>query len=81
MRDYGTYGRVDVVGLKKGSDYALKVVPIIGGAEDKVVGVEASRELHRMIADSKLYIYPGLGHAAYEEASDFNQRVFDFAGQ
>ncbi len=35
VRDYGTYGRVDVVGLKKGSDYALKVVPIIGGAEDE----------------------------------------------
>ena len=30
------------------------------------------------IAGSELYVYPGLGHAAYEEARDFNQRVFHF---
>lgn len=30
------------------------------------------------IVDSRLHVYPGLGHAAYEEAKDFNQRVFDF---
>ena len=27
VRDYGTYGRADVVGLKAGEDYAIKVVP------------------------------------------------------
>lgn len=51
---------------------------IIGGEEDRIVGVHSSRELHSLIPGSELYIYPGLGHAAYEEAEDFNRRVFDF---
>ena len=60
----------------------LKKIPcptlIIGGAEDHIVGPEASRELAEGIPGSQLYLYPGLGHAAYEEAGDFNQRVFAF---
>ena len=32
VRDYGTHGRADVVGLKMASDYAIKVVPV---KEDK----------------------------------------------
>ena len=51
---------------------------ILGGEEDRIVSAEASRELHGAIAGSELYIYPGLGHAAYEEAKDFNERVFRF---
>ena len=34
VRNYGTYGRADMVGLMAGSDYAFKVVPIINEAED-----------------------------------------------
>ena len=51
---------------------------IIGGAEDQIVGVEASYELKDRIRNSELYIYEGLGHAAYEEAKDFNDRVLAF---
>ena len=51
---------------------------ILGGEEDKVVGVEGSRELHAAIPGSELYLYPGLGHGAFEEAPDFNERVYDF---
>ncbi len=51
---------------------------IIGGEEDKIVGAAASDELHGMIQGSKLYFYQGLGHAAYEEARDFNERAFRF---
>ena len=51
---------------------------ILAGRDDKIVGVEASEELHERIAGSELYIYEGLGHAAYEEAPDFNERVFRF---
>lgn len=52
---------------------------IIGGADDRIVGVEASFEMKERIAGSELYVYPGLGHAAYEEAAeDFNGRVFRF---
>ncbi len=53
-------------------------VLIIGGENDQIVGVQASYELHEKIRGSELYIYAGLGHGAYEEAKDFNMRVFDF---
>lgn len=51
---------------------------IIGGAEDKTVGVAASYEMKEKIRQSEIYIYPGLGHAAYDEAKDFYGRVYDF---
>lgn len=53
-------------------------VLILGGTRDKIVGIEASREIHEHISGSLLYEYEGLGHAAYEEAKDFNQRVYGF---
>ena len=51
---------------------------ILGGAEDRIVGPDASRLLAKRISNSTLHLYPGLGHAAYEEAKDFNERVFSF---
>ena len=51
---------------------------IIGGDDDKIVGAASSVELAGKIKDSELHIYPGLGHAAYEEAKDFHYRVMDF---
>ena len=51
---------------------------ILAGEQDKTVGVEASRLLHERIPNSALFVYPGLGHAAFEEAPDFNSRVFAF---
>lgn len=51
---------------------------IIGGDEDKIVGIQASYEMHEHIEGSKLYVYSGLGHSAFEEAKDFNKRVLDF---
>ena len=39
------------------------------------MGVQASYELKEQIVGSELYFFPGLGHAAYEEANDFNDRV------
>lgn len=51
---------------------------IIGGEKDQIVGVDAFCEMHERIADSELYVYRGLGHAAYEEAKDFYARVFRF---
>ncbi len=35
VRDYGTYGRADVVGLKAASDYAIKVVPVDEAGAEK----------------------------------------------
>ncbi|MCC0636617.1 MULTISPECIES: alpha/beta fold hydrolase [unclassified Clostridioides] len=51
---------------------------IIGGDNDKIVGVTSSVELTDKIKDSELFIYKGLGHAAYEEAKDFNNRVLNY---
>jgi len=51
---------------------------ILGGEEDRIVGIQASYDLQERIAGSRLYVYKGLGHAVYEEAPDFNRRVFDF---
>ncbi len=51
---------------------------ILGGEEDRIVGAQASRELHERIRGSELHLYPGLGHAAYEEARDFYERVYEF---
>ena len=50
---------------------------VIGGAEDKIVGKEASIELAEKLG-CEIYIYEGLGHALYEESPDFNKRIYDF---
>ena len=51
---------------------------IIGGKKDNIVGVDASYEIHDKIKNSELYIYDDYGHSLYEEAKDFNERVFNF---
>ena len=51
---------------------------VIGGGEDKIVSPTAAGELHELIVQSELYVYPEYGHAAYEEAKDFNERVYRF---
>ena len=50
---------------------------MIGGMQDKVVSKEASEEIAEKLG-CKIFMYNDLGHAAYEEAKDFNQRVYDF---
>ena len=54
---------------------------MIGGECDHIVGVQASRDLAEKLNTSSLLIYPGLGHAAYEETGDFQQRILDFLTQ
>ena len=50
---------------------------VLGGARDRVVG-DVSAELADLIPGAERYVYPDLGHGAYEEARDFNRRVLDF---
>lgn len=50
---------------------------VIGGQQDHVVSGAASNEIADKLG-CKLYVYEKLGHAAYEEAKDFNKRVYDF---
>lgn len=52
-------------------------VLVIGGKQDKVVTGEASEEIAKKLG-CDIYMYEKLGHAAYEEATDFNQKVLDF---
>lgn len=51
---------------------------VIGGDCDKIVGTTAAFAIAEEISQSELFIYNGLGHAAYEEAKDFNKRVLSF---
>ncbi|MTI96928.1 MAG: alpha/beta hydrolase [Firmicutes bacterium] len=52
---------------------------VIGGAQDNIVGgEEVQKEMAEAISNSQLHIYPELGHGAYEEAKDFNNRVLEF---
>jgi len=50
---------------------------VIGGGQDKVIGPGASEEIAEKLCCG-IHLYDDLGHAAYEEAKDFNQRVYDF---
>ena len=51
---------------------------VIGGAQDRIVTGEASREIAEQIPGCELYIYEDLSHGLYEEAPDFIDRVRDF---
>ncbi len=50
---------------------------VIGGRQDKIVTGESSEEIASKLG-CKIHLYDDLGHAAYEEAKDFNQRVYNF---
>ena len=54
---------------------------VIGGDSDQVVGKRASEEMAERIKNSKLILYEGLGHGAYEEAKDFNRQVLRFLAE
>ncbi|MBR2528857.1 MAG: alpha/beta hydrolase [Blautia sp.] len=66
----GTYERLEEITCP---------VFIIGGEKDLVVGPQASREMAEKL-NCGIYMYEEYGHSAYEEAKDFNQRVYDFLG-
>lgn len=51
---------------------------ILAGADDRTVGTDAAQALHSGIPGSRLFVYDGLGHGAYEEAKDFYDRVWEF---
>ncbi|MDE7333740.1 MAG: alpha/beta hydrolase [Lachnospiraceae bacterium] len=53
-------------------------VLIIGGDCDKITEAASAMAIADKINGSELFIYKGLGHAVYEEAKDFNERVLDF---
>ena len=54
-------------------------VLVLGGKQDQIVTGEASVEIAEKLK-CKLYMYEKYGHSAYEEAANFNKRIFDFLG-
>lgn len=55
-------------------------VLVIGGKQDKVVSGVASEEIAEKLG-CRLHMYDHLGHAAYEEAQDFNRIIYDFLNE
>ncbi|MBR0478902.1 MAG: alpha/beta hydrolase [Solobacterium sp.] len=53
-------------------------VYIIGGEQDRIVGVQASYELHDCLPGSTLFIHPDSGHGMNEEDKDFYHRIFRY---
>lgn len=80
-KDEGRFSRLAASCLTVNSYERLSEIAcpslVIGAAEDKVVTAQASVELAEGIGCA-LHMYANLGHAAYEEAKDFNQIVFNF---
>lgn len=65
VRNYGTFGRADVVGLSAG-EYSLKVVPVTGGTEDEAKAGVASGMTVRN------YDRSGFAHLNYTGVGAYN---------
>ncbi len=52
-------------------------VLVLGGEQDKITLGESSVEIAEKLK-CEIHMYPEYGHAAYEEAKDFNSRVYEF---
>lgn len=52
-------------------------VLVLGGKEDRVLTGQASEEIAAALR-CESFLYDGLGHAAYDEAPDFNSRILRF---
>lgn len=50
---------------------------VLGGKQDQIVTGEASEEMAEKL-NCEIYMYERLGHSAYEEAVDFNERIYKF---
>ena len=52
-------------------------VLVLGGKQDQIVTGTASEEIAKKLG-CEIYMYEDLGHSAYEEAKDFNQKMLAF---
>ena len=53
-------------------------VLVIGSKDDRVLGGEASEKIAEQLKDCELYMYEGYGHAAYDLAPDYKEKLLDF---
>lgn len=53
---------------------------VLGAGQDRVIGVDGSYEIAEQIGAplAQLYVYENYGHAVYDEAPDYRQRLKDF---
>lgn len=51
---------------------------VLGSKDDQVVGAEASQSMADKLKDCELYMYEGFGHAAYDTAPDYKDRILEF---
>lgn len=81
-KSYERFIRMGFACLEHDAQTVLKDIKaptlVIGGEDDRTVGIEASKKLAEMIPGAKLHIYPKLRHAVYDEAPDFMERVMEF---
>lgn len=52
-------------------------VLVIGSTQDRVLGSKSSSDLAERL-ECECFLYQNLGHAFYDEAPDFRQRILDF---
>lgn len=72
MRDFDITDNLD--------DISCPVL-IIGSSDDQVLGAEASKQIAEHLSghiDFELYMYDGYGHAAYDTAPDYKERISQF---
>ncbi len=50
---------------------------VLGGMQDKITAPEGCMEIAEKLR-CRIHMYEEYGHAAYEEAKDFNERIYDF---
>lgn len=53
---------------------------VLGAGQDRVIGVQGSYEIAEQIGAplAQLFVYENYGHAVYDEAPDYRQRLKDF---
>lgn len=51
---------------------------VLGAKDDRVIGGDAAEQLAQGLPDAELYLYEGYGHAAYDLAPDYKERILRF---
>ncbi len=68
VQDFDTYAELEMIRCP---------VLVIGTRSDRVVSGNASVEIARKL-NCELYMYDGYGHAVYDEAPDYKERLYRF---
>lgn len=75
VRNYGTYGRADVVGLRAADNYELKVVPVVGGSEEPAKASIVSKLVVKAYDRSGFAFHNNSGVGAYNNDGTLKQNA------